>query len=80
VAQVATHLVLQQPEAERLRRGRVVTELWILHQPVDRIDPEAVDAALDPEAYDALHSGHDLRVVPVEIRLLRIERVQVPAT
>src|SRR5439155_16306055 len=45
----------------------------------DRVESEAVDAAVDPEADDALKSLDDLRVAPVEVRLLGIERVQVPA-
>jgi hypothetical protein len=42
------------------------------------VDAEAVDAAVQPEAQDVVHRRLDLGVVPVEVRLLGQERVQVP--
>ena len=48
-------------------------------EPVDRVDAEPVDAALDPEADDVLHRRDHLGIAPVEVGLLGIERVQVPA-
>ena len=65
---------------ERARRRRLVAQLGVLHHPVDRVDAEPVRAALEPEADDALHRLHHLRVAPVEVGLLRVERVQVPAS
>ena len=64
---------------EASRRGRVVPQLRVLDHHVHRIHAEAVHASVEPEADDVLHRGHDLRVAPVEVRLLRVERVQVPA-
>ena len=58
---------------------RVVAQLGVLHQPVDRVQPEAVDAAVEPEPHHVLHRRHDLGVAPVQVGLLGIERVQVPA-
>ena len=65
--------------AERLARGRVVAQLGVLQQPVDRVEPEAVDAALEPEPDHVLHRRHHLGVAPVEVGLLGVEGVQVPA-
>jgi hypothetical protein len=42
------------------------------------VDPEAVDAAPQPEAQDVVHRRLDLWLVPVEVGLLGQERVQVP--
>ena len=64
---------------EAPRRRRVVPQLRVLDDHVHRIHAEAVHASLEPEADDVLHRGHDLLVAPVEVRLLRVERVQVPA-
>ena len=44
----------------------------------DRVEAEAVDVALEPEAQHVVHRRLDLRVVPVEVGLLGHERVQVP--
>ncbi len=57
--------------------GRVVAQQIVLDGGEDGVDPEAVDAAPEPEAH---HLGHRLghgRVAPVQIGLLRIERVEV---
>jgi len=71
--------VLAQRQRERLRRGRVVAKLLVLDETVDRVEAEAVGAAPAPEANDALHRLDHLRVAPVEVGLLRVERVHVPA-
>jgi hypothetical protein len=72
-------VLLQQWERQRRAGGRVVPQLVVLDQPVDRVDAEARNAAVEPEADDVAERGHDLRVAPVEVRLLRIEAVHVPA-
>src|SRR5207302_8962407 len=60
-----------------LRRTRVVAELTVLDERVRDVDPEAADAAVEPEADDRLELRADVRVPPVEVRLLRREVVQV---
>ena len=42
------------------------------------VDAEAVDPALQPEPQRLLEVVEDLRVVPVQVRLLGVEQVQVP--
>jgi len=54
------------------RQGRV------LGQQRGGVDPDAVDAAIEPEPQDVLELLADLRVGPVEVRLLGREQVQVP--
>ena len=79
VGERALRLLVRQRQAERLARRRVVAQLGVLEQPVDRVDAVAGHAAVDPEPERVLHGGDDLRVAPVEVGLLGIERVQVPA-
>ena len=43
----------------------------------DHVDPEAVDAAPEPEAQHVAHGGAHRRIGPVEVRLLLQERVEV---
>ena len=43
----------------------------------DGVDPEAVDAAIEPEAHHLADRGRDLGIAPVEVRLLGVERVEV---
>ena len=50
----------------------------ILHEQGGRVDAHTGNAAIEPEAEDLFVFGPDLRVVPVEIRLLGREQVQVP--
>ena len=72
-------LVRPQRQPERLAGGRVVAQLRVLEQPVDGIHAVAGGAALEPEAQHVLHGGDHLGVAPVQVRLLGVERVQVPA-
>ena len=73
---------LRRLAVQREREGvgrRLVPEPLVLEEAVDRVETEAVDAAAAPEAEGVVHRRHDLGVAPVEVRLLRIERVQIPA-
>ena len=56
-----------------------VAQLAVLDQPVRDVDTEAGDAAVEPEAEDAVELGADVRVPPVEVGLLGRELVQVVA-
>jgi hypothetical protein len=56
----------------------VVVEGVVLADAVDHVDPEAVDAPVEPEAHDLLHALDHARVLPVEVGLLGQEQVQVP--
>ena len=56
----------------------VVAQRRVLADLVGDVDPEAVDAAPQPEAQHFVHRLRDRRLVPVEVRLLRQERVEVP--
>ena len=49
-----------------------------VNQAVGDVDPEAVDAAVEPEAQRLLEVGLDVAVGPVDVRLLRGEKVQIP--
>ena len=60
-------------------RRRVVAQLGVLQDPVERVDAEAVDAAVQPEAQHLAERLGHLGVAPVQVRLLGIEGVQVPA-
>ena len=57
--------------------GRVVAELGVLHHVPDDVDPEAVDAALQPEAHGVVDRRPHRRIAPVEIGLLLQEGVVV---
>jgi hypothetical protein len=59
------------------RRG-VVGEPGRLDQAVGDIHPEAVDAAVEPEAEDVEELLAHPRVLPVEVGLGGVEEVQVP--
>ena len=60
---------------ERVRR--VVAEVVVLDQVVHHVDPEAVDAAVQPEAQDVQHRLLHFGVAPVEVGLLAEEGVVV---
>src|SRR5215471_7861572 len=59
------------------RIHRIITELLILEQPRKYVDAETIDATVEPEAQDIIHSLANLLVAPVQIRLFHIELVQV---
>ncbi len=42
------------------------------------VDPEAVDAAVEPEPHDPVEFSRHFRVLPVQVRLLWSEQVQIP--
>ena len=50
----------------------------VLGERVRHVDADAVDAAIEPEPQDVEELGAHLGVVPVEVRLLGREQVQVP--
>ena len=56
----------------------IVAQRRVLADLVGDVDPEAVDATPQPEAQHFVHRLRDRRLVPVEVRLLRQERVEVP--
>jgi hypothetical protein len=55
-----------------------VRQVLRLHQAVGDVDPEPVDATVQPEAQHAVELCRDLGVGPVEVRLATLEQVQVP--
>jgi hypothetical protein len=65
--------VLSRPEV-RTRLG----EAGILDEQRRGVDADAGNAALEPEPQDVLVLGPHVRVLPVEVRLLGREQVQVP--
>ena len=62
------------PEVDR----RVVAQLLVLDDHVADVDAEAGGAAVEPEALDPVELLDEVRVPPVEVRLLGDEVVQVP--
>src|SRR3546814_16177396 len=58
-------------------RGRVVAQQRVVHRMVDRVDAEAVHAAVQPEAYDVEHALLHLRMMQVQLRLFPQELVHV---
>ncbi len=58
----------------RLRQVLVVGAV-ALHQIGNGVEPQPVDAHLQPEAHDAQHFLKHTRIVEVEVRLVRIEAV-----
>ena len=54
-----------------------VSQLPVLDQPVCDVDPQAADAAVEPEAKDVVELVADGGVPPVEVGLLGSELVQV---
>src|SRR3954471_14115712 len=78
--------VVGEDALEALRRRRCIVRFeigWIVAQQIvlgengARVDPEPVDAALQPEAKRVSHGTPDLRVAPVEVGLLGQEGVVV---
>ena len=71
-------LEVERPRAlSSAGRRRVIAQLGIVHRKVDRIEPEAVDTAVQPEARDLEHRILYLRIVKIEIGLLGQEIVQI---
>ena len=64
--------------AAALGGRRVVGQPVGLDHAVGDVDPEAVDAAVEPEAQDAAELLAHLLVRPVEVGLRAVEEVQVP--
>ena len=62
-----------------VRVRRVVAQLRVLQHLAQRVDAEAVDAAVEPEAQDAEHRLAQLGVAPVEVGLLAQVGVVVEA-
>ena len=69
-------VVLRQAVVE-LGVGRVVAELGVLEHLAQRVDAEAVDAAVEPEAQHVEHRLAHRRVAPVEVGLLAQVGVRV---
>ena len=77
---VGVELVIERARARDAvvqRRRRIVAEAGIEHHEVDRIDTEAVDAPLQPEAGDVEERLLYRRMVAVNLRLLLQEVVHV---
>ena len=55
----------------------VVAELRILEEIIDRVEPETIDAAIQPEPQHAFHVINHRRIAVIEIRLLRQKAVHV---
>ena len=60
-----------------VQRIFVVFQRINLGDHVEDVEPEAVHALVEPELQNVRHLFPHLRVLPVEIRLLRSEKVQV---
>ena len=77
---LAMHLLqeLVEPRAMRVQRERVaVRQAGRLGDQVDDVHPEAVDPPVQPPAHHLVDRRANVRVLPVEIRLLAREEVQV---
>ena len=60
-----------------LRIHWVITELLIFEQHPEDVDAEAIDATVQPEAQDIIHSLAHPGIAPIQIGLFHIEQVQV---
>lgn len=60
--------------------GADVRQSGLLRQAVRDVDPEPVDAPVQPEPQDVLELGPNLGVFPVQVGLLGREHVQVPGS
>ena len=56
---------------------RVVAQLRVFDQQPDRIHAKAIHAAIQPEAHRVQHVHHDIRMMPVQIRLFFGKLMQV---
>src|SRR5581483_5164046 len=55
----------------------LVAQLRVLEETVRNVEANPVHAAVEPEAVDRIELAANVRVVPVEVRLLRREQVKV---
>jgi hypothetical protein len=69
--------VLVTRPVQRARPRRRIGQRQILAEHVDDVHAEAVDAPVQPPAHHVVHSGADVRVLPVQVGLLAGEDVQV---
>ena len=74
---VRIHVAVEMGEAHALRHGRIVAKLGVVEVEVHGVEPEAVDAPLQPEAHDVQHRVLNRRVVEVQVGLRGEEVVQV---
>ena len=68
---------LQEAVAHDGRIRQAAVGVPRLRDHVDHVHAEAVDALVEPEAHDVVHLGPQRRVLPVQVRLLAAEHVQV---
>jgi hypothetical protein len=73
---LVVEVALARPRATA-QPARVIRQIRMLEVGVEHVEPEAGDRAVEPEAHHVEARGADRRVVPVEVRLLGKERVQV---
>src|SRR5579884_4212459 len=59
------------------RVGRIIPEVRVLQNPLGHVDPEAVDASLQPEPEDVEHRVLNQGIPPVEIRLFFKKAMEV---
>src|ERR1700675_4468386 len=64
----------------RGRGGRDLRQRRVLDEKGGGVDPDARDAAIEPEAEDLFVLPTDVRVVPVQVWLVRREEMEVPLT
>jgi hypothetical protein len=77
---VRARMVVHADPVDLLELRRLIGKQRVLADAVDDVDPEAVDAPVEPEPQRPRHRGPDLGVGPVEVRLLAQEEVEVPLT
>jgi len=63
-----------------MRVRRIVAEFGILDQMPDDVDTKTIDALLQPEPHHVVDSVADIRIAPVQVRLLGEEGVVVILT
>ncbi len=71
------NVALPGPESSSPDPPRIGSEQLVLEEDVEDVESEAVDAAVQPRPDDVEQRSSDLRVPPVEVGLLREERVHV---
>ncbi len=73
---VVVAVVLAVP-ADQADFGRVGGQIFVFEVGVEHVQAEAVHTHVQPEAEHIQHGGADLRIAPVQVRLLRVEHVEV---